>query len=188
LGGPLVGGLAGVIGGLYRYSSGGWTATACFAGTVAAGIIAGFYMKWVKGRLTYYHAIILGIIIESVHILVILPLVTEGITFESYVGVVVAAFPSMVVANTVGLLIFVYILSDQGRELLYERFYERYSGTVRDDPADGGISSEDKRSYLMCKLNYFRRGAEKGNRSELQNGDKEGVNPAGDGSITEADK
>lgn len=189
LGGPLVGGLAGMIGGLYRYSSGGWTATACFAGTVAAGIIAGLYMRWTRGRLTYYHAIILGIIIESVHILVILPLLTEGITFEQYVGVVVSAFPSMVVANTVGLLIFVYILSDQGRELLYERFYEKYSGRIRDSPAEDKISSEEKRSYLMCKLNFFKSGAEKGNESDSRNsGDKEGVTPAGDDSFTEADK
>jgi len=176
LGGPLVGGLAGVIGGLYRYSSGGWTATACFAGTVAAGIIAGFYMRWVKGRLTYYHAIILGVIIESVHILVLLPLLTEGITFEQYAGVVVAAFPSMVVANTLGILLFVYILSDKGRELLYERFYAKFSAKISEDSMQEGVSDEEKKSYLMCRLKLPKIGADDKESTGLKDENKGELN------------
>ena len=45
LGGPIVGVGAGLIGGIHRYSLGGFTALACAVGTTTSGLIGGFFYK-----------------------------------------------------------------------------------------------------------------------------------------------
>lgn len=117
LGGPWTGALAGLIGGAYRYSLGGWTAMSCFAATVAAGVVAGLFCYHYKGEITYARAALLGIIVESLHILAILPLLTASITFEEYVNVVQGTLTPMIVSNIAGLLIFVYIYKDRAKKL-----------------------------------------------------------------------
>lgn len=42
LGGPVVGGLVGLTGGLHRYSMGGMTALSCMISTIVEGLLGGF--------------------------------------------------------------------------------------------------------------------------------------------------
>lgn len=117
LGGPWTGGLAGLIGGAYRYSLGGWTALSCFAATVVAGVVAGLFCYHYKGEITYARAALLGIIVESLHIIVIFPLLSAPDSLEAYITVVHGALTPMIVSNIAGLLIFVYIYKDRAGKL-----------------------------------------------------------------------
>jgi len=117
IGGPWTGGLAGLMGGAYRYSVGGWTSLSCFVATVVAGVIAGLFCYYYRGEITYSRAALLGIIVESLHILVILPLLTPFITPDKYINVVQGALTPMIISNIAGLLIFVYIYKDRADKL-----------------------------------------------------------------------
>lgn len=117
LGGPVVGMLSGIIGAAYRYSIGGWTVTACMAATIFAGLFAGIFCHIYKGRINYYRAALLAIIVECVHILVFVPIFVKDITMEQYIWVIDASLLPMIIANTTGLLIFVYLVKMSGRHL-----------------------------------------------------------------------
>ncbi len=112
LGGPVAGLLTGLIGGAYRYSLGGWTALPCFAGTVAAGLIAGYFSsRW--GAFTYLRFISLGILVEAVHLLVFVPLLTYPAPFADVIGIIRAVFLPMIVTNTLGLVFFLMMIRNQ---------------------------------------------------------------------------
>ncbi|MDE2519274.1 MAG: histidine kinase, partial [Methanocorpusculum sp.] len=49
VGGPVIGGVAGLLGGAHRFLQGGDTALPCFVATVAAGILAGYAIHRWKG-------------------------------------------------------------------------------------------------------------------------------------------
>ncbi|WP_128692534.1 Nramp family divalent metal transporter [Methanoculleus taiwanensis] len=112
LGGPVAGLLTGLIGGAYRYSLGGWTAFPCFAATVAAGLIAGcFSRRW--GAFTYLRFIFLGILVESVHLLIIFPLLAYPAPLADIIDLVRTVFLPMVVTNTLGLFFFLFMIRNQ---------------------------------------------------------------------------
>ncbi|WP_421909286.1 LytS/YhcK type 5TM receptor domain-containing protein [Methanolacinia petrolearia] len=117
LGGPVVGVFAGIVGAVYRYSLGGWTAVPCMAGTIFAGLFAGIYCHIYRGQITYYRAALLAIIVECVHILLFVPLFVTNITLEQYLMVIDTSLMPMITANIAGLLIFVYLLKLSGSRL-----------------------------------------------------------------------
>jgi len=111
LGGPIIGGLTGVIAAIHRYSQGGFTAIPCPIATIFAGVLAGFLSKKIKAGVTYYAgAVALGVSVELVHmglILVIARPLTEAIQLVEQIAI------PMIAANTLGVLIFLYILKEQ---------------------------------------------------------------------------
>ncbi|MDN7024875.1 hypothetical protein FGU65_08240 [Methanoculleus sp. FWC-SCC1] len=112
LGGPIAGLLTGLIGGAYRYSLGGWTALACFAGTVAAGLIAGYFSnRW--GAFTYLRFISLGILVEAVHLLILVPLLTYPAPTAEVIEVIRMVYLPMTVTNTLGLIFFLMMIRNQ---------------------------------------------------------------------------
>lgn len=123
-GGPVIGAGAGLIGALYRYPIGGSTALACAAATVAAGIIAGVYTKMYRGDITVLRACILVTIIEAVHIFVLVPLFSDIPSFAAFVEIVRVTFLPMVAAQSLGVVIYLFILADEGLSLK-ERFTTR---------------------------------------------------------------
>jgi len=136
VGGPLVGAGAGVIGAVYRYPIGGSTALACAAAAVAAGIIAGLYTKMFRGDITVPRAILLIIIVEAVHIFILIPLLSGIPAFTDFLVIVRVTFLPMVAAQSLGVVIFLFILADEGLSLK-----TRFSGTGN-RPGDGGIPPE----------------------------------------------
>lgn len=108
IGGPLAGAAAGAIGGMYRYSLGGWTALPCAVATIIAGILGGVVgRKWLP--LTPLRLAILGVAAEALHILVILPLLTIGTPFSELLEVIrMTLFPMSVVTAT-GLILYLVI-------------------------------------------------------------------------------
>lgn len=115
IGGPLAGAAAGAIGGIYRYSLGGWTALACAVATVAAGIIGGIAGRRMK--LTIFRAALLGVGVEAVHILVIFPLLTLDYPRSEVLEVIRHTFPAMALALAAGLIMYT-MLEEQYKKTL----------------------------------------------------------------------
>lgn len=111
VGGPFVGVLTGLIGGIHRYSLGGWTALPCSIASVFAGLVAGFFANNLKKGFYYSKGIFLGVFVETVHVFVILPLL-NGLTPEVIQLIRLCILP-MIVANTIGVIVFLYILKEQ---------------------------------------------------------------------------
>ncbi|MCQ1535310.1 hypothetical protein FTO70_06320 [Methanosarcina sp. KYL-1] len=114
LGGPLIGGLAGLIGGIYRLSQGGWTAVPCAVATIAAGLVAGGFSIFWKRKLNYPRLIFLGALVECLHLLVIFPLLAYPAPLEDIMSVIRNSLPSMLLVNGLGLVLFLYILRERG--------------------------------------------------------------------------
>jgi LytS/YehU family sensor histidine kinase len=113
LGGPLIGGLTGLIGGIYRLSQGGWTAVPCAVATIAAGFVAGGFSIFWKRKLNYIKVIFLGVLVECLHLLVIFPLLVYPAPLEDITSVIRNSLPSMLLVNVFGLVLFMYILREQ---------------------------------------------------------------------------
>lgn len=114
LGGPVVGLLVGLIGGAYRYGLGGWTATACFAATVFAGLVSGLLSKYWNGQIDYRKAIFTGVLAEAMHLLLFFPLLQEGGTTDLVLETIRDLFLPMTVVNVIGLILLVYIMKIGG--------------------------------------------------------------------------
>ena len=112
LGGPFVGAAAGIIGAIYRYQIPGMekTAFACAAATIVAGIVAGYYTRMFRGEITYLRGFILVAVVEVIHIFICVPLFSNIGTFADFLVIVRATLLPMVFANTLGVVLFCYIL------------------------------------------------------------------------------
>lgn len=116
IGGPIAGAAAGAIGGLYRYSLGGWTALPCAVATIVAGILGGIVgRRWLP--LTPLRLAILGVAAEALHILVILPLLTIGTPFSEILDVIRATLLPMSVVTAAGLILYLVIENQYKKEI-----------------------------------------------------------------------
>ena len=113
IGGPVIGGAAGLLGGLHRFAQGGDTALPCFVATVAAGIIAGYAIHRWKGKITMLRVTLLAIGVECLHLLVIFPMLSipTGVMTPAAVFTIISiTILPMCMVNIAGLLIFAYIV------------------------------------------------------------------------------
>ncbi|GAA5261325.1 Nramp family divalent metal transporter [Methanocalculus sp. MC3] len=116
IGGPIAGAAAGLIGGLYRYSLGGWTALPCAIATIVAGILGGVVgRRWLP--FTPLRLAILGVAAEVLHILVILPLLTIGTPFSEILDVIRATLLPMSVVTAAGLILYLVIENQYKKEI-----------------------------------------------------------------------
>ncbi len=116
LGGPFLGFLVGLTGGIHRFSLGGFTNIACAISTTIEGIIGGlFFLYFTKTgaedkKFSYKYAFIATFISETVQMIVI---VFVAKPFPDAVKLVeVIAFP-MIFFNSLGSAIFMNILEDR---------------------------------------------------------------------------
>ena len=93
---------------------GGWTATACFAATVFAGLVSGLLSKYWNGQIDYRKAIFTGVLAEAMHLLLFFPLLQEGGTNRSVLETIRDLFLPMTVVNVIGLILLVYIMKIGG--------------------------------------------------------------------------
>jgi len=101
-GGPISGLLAGLIGGIHRYSVGGFTALPCSVSTVLLGVISGFASKWITGKAYLLKGAVLGFILESFAMALILVLtepLTQAVTIVEQIAI------PMITADTIGLVL-----------------------------------------------------------------------------------
>ena len=111
LGGPFVGFVAALIGGVYRLTVGGVTAVPCCIATLAAGVLAGFAIRYWKGKFTMRRAVFLAASVELLHLLLIFPIysmVTGCMDLAMIRDVIVTTILPMTIVNAAGLMIFAH--------------------------------------------------------------------------------
>jgi sigma-B regulation protein RsbU (phosphoserine phosphatase) len=129
LAGPLTGLGAGIIGGVHRFSLGGPTCYGCTLSTVVAGLVGGFVHVRLDGRLpTTGQAVALALGIEAFHMLTGLVL---GQPYETALIIVRSATLPMLVANAVGMAIFVVIVRSELEARETRRVKEAIEGELR---------------------------------------------------------
>jgi Mn2+/Fe2+ NRAMP family transporter len=124
LAGPVVGGLAGVIGGMYRHADGGWTVLSSSLAPVAAGVMAGIYARLMDKKIGYPGMVVLAFLVETVHVFILIPLFSSP-TPVAMEEAVWAMYLPMAFANAFGLILFRYILRERGRSLMEHEEYLR---------------------------------------------------------------
>lgn len=114
LAGPYVGIAAGIIGGAFRVSLGGFTVSACSLSAVFAGLFGGLVWLWYGRKFCgVTTAVCLAICMELFHMGLILLL---SHPFSQALSVVFAVVLPMVVANTAGVFIFALMVGNVENE------------------------------------------------------------------------
>ncbi|OOF01269.1 sensor histidine kinase [Salinivibrio sp. MA351] len=128
LGGPFVGFLVGLTGGLHRYSLGGFTDLACAISTTAEGLIGGVMHRYLVSRnqtsRLFSPTVVLGVtfVAELVQMAIILAVAEP---FSRAYELVSAIAAPMVIANSIGAAMFMSIIVD--RKTLFERYSAAFS-------------------------------------------------------------
>jgi len=124
-GGPLIGVGAGIIGGIYRYSMGGFLAVPCSLAPVLAGLLGGLiFILRKRAYLNVWQVALTAIFVELIHMGLALAI---GRPFSDALGVVRHVVLPMTVANAIGASIFAYIFLNLTRESKNEKDKELYS-------------------------------------------------------------
>lgn len=124
LGGPIVGIISGIIAGGHRFliDIGGFTALACGISTISEGIMAGFLReRFEKSNHRVIFALITGFLAECVQMIIIL-LVAKPFHLAKEL-VLVIGIP-MIIANGVGIAIFIAIIDGIFKEIENEAVYQ----------------------------------------------------------------
>ncbi len=106
--GPIGGVVAGLIGGVHRYLYGGLTAIPCAVSTILIGLIAGLLASRITGKWYLLKAAAMGFVLESMAMGLILVLVSP---FSTAVHIVDTIYFSMIAANTIGFVLWVYLVN-----------------------------------------------------------------------------
>ena len=131
LGGPVVGGLVGLTGGLHRYSLGGMTALSCMISTIVEGLLGGLVHSILlrRGRSDkIFNPVTAGVttfIAEAVQMLIII-LIARPVGDAVHLVQSIAA--PMMVTNTVGAALFMRILLD--KRAMFEKYTSAFSATA----------------------------------------------------------
>ncbi len=107
-GGPFAGLLAGLIGGIHRFTVGGATALPCTISTIAIGLISGLVSTRLIGKMYLVKGVVLGVALESAAMGLILVLVSP---FDTAVAIVSQIAVPMIAANTIGLVLWMYLFN-----------------------------------------------------------------------------
>jgi sigma-B regulation protein RsbU (phosphoserine phosphatase) len=109
LGGPWVGLGAGLIGGVHRYFMGGFTAVPCTIGTVTSGLAGGLlFMLW-KGNIGIWKPTLFAFLMEAADMGLLLLMARP---FENSLKLVNIIAAPMILADTLGILIFAFLLRE----------------------------------------------------------------------------
>jgi sigma-B regulation protein RsbU (phosphoserine phosphatase) len=143
--GPVVGVGAGLIGAVFRFSEGGFTALACSINVTLAGLLGGLvYLK--KGRFpSVSFSVAFAVLFEIFHMVLTVAL-SRPIDL-AFVAVKQAVGP-MVVANGVGMLVFAFIITSviEKRETKRER--DNYQIQLQKKQAELLVAADIQKSFL----------------------------------------
>lgn len=108
IGGPLMGGVAGLIAGGHRYLLGGFTAFSCALANVCEGVLAGIFYRYYPARpIPWWVALAAGVIGESMQMIIILATARpyeQALLLVNEIGI------PMIVVNPIGLSLFMVII------------------------------------------------------------------------------
>ena len=129
IGGPLVGIGAGLIGGIHRYTLGGLTALPCSIATVLSGIIGGLIYLKRKGTFPDIKTSVIFIaLFEAFHMGLNLVMVKP---FEAVYEIIQSVSLPMIVTNSLGMGIFIYIIHNLVKEKETQRQKELIDGELK---------------------------------------------------------
>lgn len=123
--GPFVGVTAGLIGGIYRYFTPGFIAVPALYSTIIAGIVGGFfYYRFGKNRLTFFKALVAGLIVEIIWNGLVLFLAKPMILAKLLVRMI---SPTTTIVNPLGIAIFITFVKDiqYGKNLIGANYAEK---------------------------------------------------------------
>ena len=131
LGGPLMGGGAGLISGIHRWSMGGFTGFSCGLSTFSAGIIAGVVRILLKNTDSNWKiGLYTGIFTESLQMAIILGVAkpfTAALALVKIIGL------PMIIVNSIGIGIFMLIVRNvQEEEKRYGAIQAQKALTIAD--------------------------------------------------------
>ncbi|MBK4716555.1 MULTISPECIES: sensor histidine kinase [Tenebrionibacter/Tenebrionicola group] len=131
LGGPAVGALVGLTGGLHRYSMGGMTALACMVSTITEGLLGGLLHTLLIRRGQpdkVFNPLTAGAVtfVAEVTQMAIILLIARP--FNEATNLVGSIAAPMIVTNTVGAALFMRILLD--RRAMFEKYTSAFSATA----------------------------------------------------------
>lgn len=109
LGGPAVGFATGLIGGVYRYYMGGFTAVPCALATLFSGVFGGLIWAWKRKLIGAFWATLFAFSIESFHMALTLALAQP---FSEALSVVQAVYLPMAFGNSAGMAVFAFIVDN----------------------------------------------------------------------------
>ncbi len=122
--GPVVGIIAGLIGGVHRLALGGFTCVACSLATVIAGIIGGLVYHLSKGKFVGVgRAVLLMAGMELLHMALALLLSQP---FSAALAVVESVILPMVLTNSIGMFVFALFVSNLLKEKRTKEERDRY--------------------------------------------------------------
>lgn len=150
IGGPVMGLGAGLIGGLYRLSLGGFTAVPCAISTILAGFLAGMVYIINKRRFVgIFWAVVFAVLMESMHMLITFLIATPH---EQAMAVVEELTVPMIVANAIGIFIFAFIISNLLREKETERERDLYFDELERKKHELKVANKIQKSFLPDEL------------------------------------
>jgi LytS/YehU family sensor histidine kinase len=113
IGGPAVGLATGLIGGVYRYYVGGFTAVPCSLSTVLSGLLGGVIWIWKKKLIGAVWATVFAFSMESLHMALTLVIAQP---FSEALAVVQAVYFPMALGNSLGMAVFAFIVDNVVKE------------------------------------------------------------------------
>ncbi|WP_323612336.1 sensor histidine kinase [Pectobacterium versatile] len=128
LGGPSVGFLVGLTGGLHRYSMGGMTALACMLSTIAEGLLGGLLHRYLARRNRIdllFQPLVVGLTALVAEILQMAIILLVARPFDNAVELVRDIALPMMITNTIGAAMFMRILLD--RRAIFEKYTSAFS-------------------------------------------------------------
>jgi phosphoserine phosphatase RsbU/P len=150
IGGPIMGLGAGLIGGIYRLSLGGFTAVPCAISTILAGLLAGIVFLINKRRFVgVFWAVVFAVLIEAMH-MTITYFVAKPQT--QALAVVQELSIPMIFSNALGMLIFGLIISNLLRERETIRERDEYFDELERKKHELDVANKIQKSFLPEKL------------------------------------
>ncbi|MFV9510134.1 LytS/YhcK type 5TM receptor domain-containing protein [Tepidibacillus sp. LV47] len=150
LGGPIVGLSAGLIAAIHRMLLGGFTGLACGISTITEGFLAGVVYKKIGHRriVSLGTAFLTGVVAESLQMLIILLIAKP---FEKALALVQVIGLPMIIANSIGIAIFIAII----RSVVQEE------DRIEADQAQKVLHVVDRTLF------YLRKGLDEGSATEI---------------------
>jgi sigma-B regulation protein RsbU (phosphoserine phosphatase) len=113
VGGPVVGLATGLIGGVYRYYMGGFTAVPCALSTMLSGLLGGVIWIWKRKLIGTAWAAVFAFSIESLHMALTLVIAQP---FSEALAVVQGVYLPMAFGNSMGMAVFAFIVDNVVKE------------------------------------------------------------------------
>ncbi len=146
LGGPFVGIVVGLIGGVHRFFVGGFTVVPCSLATFLAGLLGGLIFIANKGKfIGVAKAAVFAISMESLHMVMALFLAQP---FSEALSVVESVSFPMIFANALGMMFFAFIISNRITELKTTEERDKYMVELERKKQELKIARDIQRSFL----------------------------------------